>query len=233
MRTKLGIPAVLLAVLALGAACGNDDEGDDDRDSSSEETSETTTEDDDEGEAAEAEATVVTTEATVEESNDTAPAPSGDVTAPGTELAIGDTAVLPLTYGTEGTATVEVTVTGITEGTSQDLVEAQVEEAQDYTPFYIQIEMEILEVGPKGFGGYTPGSDFDGLIGDQDAGTLIVFGDFGPCESGGFEYDSAVGDTATSCVPALATKGSVVDGAKFSGGTEEYDQFDGEPVVWQ
>lgn len=158
---------------------------------------------------------------------------TGDETPPGTELAIGDTAVLPLTYGTEGSATVEMTVTGIKEGTAADLKAAKVKNAADYAPFYVTVDMKILEVGPAGFGGYTPGSDVDGLIGDTKAGSLIVLGDFAPCDSGGFEYDAAAGDTATSCVPALATKGSVVDGAQLHGGSDDYDQFDGEPVVWR
>ena len=131
--------------------------------------------------------------------------------------------------------TVEVTVTGIREGSAADLEAAKVKDAADYTPFYIDLEMKILSVGPDGFGGYTAGSDFDGLIGSQKAGSLIVFGDFAPCDDGGFEYDAAAGDTAEGCVPALATKGSVVDGVQFSGGADDagYDQFDGEPVTWK
>ncbi len=225
-RTLAALPAALLAVLAL-TAC-NDDEGG--AGAVDDPTTEATTE------ATESPAETETTESTESESSDAGQSgTSGEVTAPGTELAIGDTAVLPMTYGTEGTATVELTVTGITEGTSADLEAAKVEKAKDYTPFYINIEMKILETGPQGFGGYTPGSDVDGLIGDTSAGSLIVFGDFAPCPSGGFEYDSAVGDTATSCVPALATKGSVVDGVQFNGGPDDagYDQFDGQPVVWR
>lgn len=222
MSVKLALPVALLAVLAL-SACNDDDpvSGSDDP------TSETTTS------ASPSEPTSTATEAT-----SSAPEPgalSGDVTAPGTELAIGDTAVLPLTYGTEGTATVEVKVVGITEGTSADLKAAEVKNAADYTPFYINLEMTILEVGDQGFGSYTPGSDFDGLTGSSKAGSLIIFGDFAPCDNGGFEFDSAVGDTAPGCVPALATKGSTVDGVQFSGGPDDagYDQFDGEPVVWK
>lgn len=222
MSVKLALPVALLAVLAL-SACNDDDpvSGSDDP------TTETTTS------ASPTEPTSSATEAT---SSTAEPgALSGDVTAPGTELAIGDTAVLPLTYGTEGTATVEVKVVGITEGTSADLEAAEVKNAADYTPFYINLEMTILEVGDKDFGSYTPGSDFDGLTGDTKAGSLIIFGDFAPCDNGGFEYDSAVGDTAPGCVPALATKGSTVDGVQFSGGPDDagYDQFDGEPVIWK
>jgi hypothetical protein len=223
MSRKLAMPAALLAILAL-SACQDDEApaGADDP------TSEATTED--------TPTETPTEESSPTESTDTGgQAPTGDVTAPGTELAIGDTAVLPLTYGTDGTATVEVTVTGITEGTSADLEAAKVKNAADFTPFYIQLDMKILSVGDQGFGGYTAGSDFDGLTGDSKAGSLIVFGDFAPCDGGGFEYDSAAGDTAQACVPALATKGSVVDGVQFSGGPDDagYDQFDGQPVVWK
>lgn len=229
MSPKLAmLPAALLAVVAL-SACQDDDAPVGATDPTSEAT---TTE-------SETESATESTEST--ESTETTgavgggQAPAGDVTEPGSELAIGDTAVLPLTYGTDGTATVEVTVTGIRQGTAADLEAAQVEDAADYTPFYIDVEMKIVSVGPDGFGGYSAGSDFDGLIGSQKAGSLIVIGDFEPCDGDGFDYDSGVGDTATGCVPALATKGSVVDGVQFVGGGSDspYDQYDGEPVFWK
>lgn len=228
MSVKLALPAALLAVLALSAC--QDDEAPSATDPSSDATTDTSSESPTE-ETEETEAT----EETEETDDGGEGASAGAATAPGTELAIGDKAVLPLTYGTDGTATVEVTVTGIREGSSADLEAAKVKNAADYTPFYIDLEMTILSVGPDGFGGYTAGSDFDGLIGAQKAGSLIVFGDYAPCADGGFEYDSAAGDTAKGCVPALATKGSVVDGVQFSGGGDDspYDQFDGEPVVWK
>lgn len=226
MSRKLALPAALLALLAL-SACQDDEapSGSDDpttEASTSDTPSETPTES-----ASETEST--------ETDDQGAPAGGAEVTAPGTELSIGDTAVLPLTYGTDGTATVEVTVTGITEGTTADLEAAQVKNADDFTPFYINLDMEILSVGDEGFGSYTAGSDFDGLTGDTKAGSLIIIGDFAPCDDGGFEFDSAAGDTAKACVPALATKGSVVDGVQFSGGADDagYDQFDGKPVVWK
>ncbi|TWG96241.1 hypothetical protein L615_004400000050 [Nocardioides sp. J9] len=221
MNVKLALPAALLAVLSLSAC------GDDESPSASDPTPETTSETPSEPE------TELETETEETEGTDSGDAPlSGDVTAPGTELSIGDTAILPVTYGTNGQATLEVTVTGIEEGTSADLEAAKVKNAADYTPFYIQMEMKILDANDD-FGSYGPGSDFDGLTGSSKAGSLIVFGDFEPCNDDAFEYDSKVGDTATTCVPALTTKGSVVDGVQFSGGTDEYDQFDGKPVVWK
>lgn len=228
MSVKLALPAALLAVLALSAC--QDDEASSAADPTSDATTDTASES-----PTESTESTESTEATESTDDGGQGASAGSVTAPGTELAIGDKAVLPLTYGTDGTATVEVTVTGIREGAAADLEAAKVKNAADYTPFYIDLEMTILSVGPDGFGGYSGGSDFDGLIGSQKAGSLIVFGDFAPCADGGFEYDAAVGDTAKGCVPALATKGSVVDGVQFSGGGDDspYDQFDGEPVVWK
>lgn len=227
MSVKLALPSALLAVLALSAC--QDDEVPSAVDPSSDATTDTSSESpSEETESAE-------TEETEDPDDGGEGASAGAVTAPGTEFSIGDTAVLPLTYGTDGTATVEVTVTGIREGTAADLEAAKVDDAADYTPFYIDLDMKILSVGAEGFGGYSAGSDFDGLIGSQKAGSLIVIGDFAPCDGDGFDYDSAAGDTATGCVPALATKGSVVDGVQFAGGGDDspYDQFDGEPVVWK
>ena len=226
MSRKLALPAALLALLAL-SACQDDEAPSGSDDPTTEATTSDTPSETPTESASETEST--------ETDDQGAPAGGAEVTAPGTELSIGDTAVLPLTYGTDGTATVEVTVTGITEGTTADLEAAQVKNADDFTPFYINLDMEILSVGDEGFGSYTAGSDFDGLTGDTKAGSLIIIGDFAPCDDGGFEFDSAAGDTAKACVPALATKGSVVDGVQFSGGADDagYDQFDGEPVVWK
>lgn len=227
MSVKLALPAALLAVLALSAC--QDDEAPSGVDTSSDATTDTASETPTE----ETEATE-STESTESSDDGGEGASAGAVTAPGTALAIGDSAVLPLTYGTSGEATVEVTVTGIEEGTSADLEAAKVDNAADYTPFYIQLEMKILAANDD-FGSYGPGSDFDGLTGNSKAGSLIVFGDFAPCNDTGFESDAVVGDTATSCVPALATKGSVVDGVQFHGGAEGagYDQFDGKPITWK
>lgn len=227
MSVKLALPAALLAVLALSAC--QDDDAPSGVDLSSDATTDTSSE-------SPSESTEETEETEETEGSDEGGegASAGAVTAPGTELSIGDTAILPLTYGTNGEATIEVTVTGIEEGTSADLEAAKVDDAADYTPFYIQLEMKILSKNDD-FGSYGPGSDFDGLIGNSKAGSLIVFGDFAPCNDTGFEYDAAVGDTATSCVPALATKGSVVDGVQFHGGADDagYDQFDGKPITWK
>jgi hypothetical protein len=226
MSVKLALPAALLAVLALSAC--QDDEAPAAVDPSSDATSS------DPASESPTESTEATdsTESTESTGGTDGGEGAGAVTAPGTELEIGDSAVLPVTYGTKGEATIEVTVTGIEEGSTADLEAAKVDNAADYTPFYIQLEMEILSKN-EDFGSYGPGSDFDGLTGSAKAGSLIVFGDFAPCNDDGFEYDSAVGDAATSCIPALATKGSVVDGVQFHGGAEGagYDQFDGEPVV--
>lgn len=227
MSVKLALPAALLAVLALSAC--QDDEAPSSADPSSDATSDTSSES-----PTDATESTESTESAESTDDGGAGASAGAVTAPGTELAIGDSAILPLTYGTNGEATVEVTVTGIEEGTSADLEAAKVDNAADYTPFYIQLELKILSKNDD-FGSYGPGSDFDGLTGSSKAGSLIVFGDFAPCNDTGFEYGAEVGDTATSCVPALATKGSVVDGVQFHGGAEGagYDQFDGKPITWK
>lgn len=229
--TKFALPVVLLSALAL-SGCGGDDENDAASDASSSQSSASPSESPSEDNPLPGN--------TDDTSDDASSAGGGalpgaaDLTPPGTSLKLGESAVLPAEYAGKKAA-VEFTVTKIRKGTEAELTKAGVKNAKGYTPFYIDYTMKLVALDGDTFGGYDGGSDIDGFIGDQRAGSLITFGDFAPCEDGGFENDAVVGATATGCNAALAPGGTAVDTVEFSGGGKAagYDSFDGKPVTWK
>lgn len=152
---------------------------------------------------------------------------------PGATLAIGDSANVPVAIGDDGAGTVKITVTGIETGETQDLLDAEVEDGADYTPYYIQAEVEIRAQAGDGLGGLSVNTNLDGLIGSTTAGRLVSFSGFGPCAGKSAGPGARVGDTFDTCVVALAPTGDTVDGVQFSAYDSAYDTFDGEPVVWR
>lgn len=152
---------------------------------------------------------------------------------PGSTLAIGEAANVPVAIGHDGAGTVQITVTGIEEGETQDLLDAEVEDGAEYTPYYIQAEVEIRAQAGDGLGGLSVNTNLDGLIGSTTAGRLVSFSDFGPCAGRSARPGARVGDTFETCVVALAPTGDTVDGVQFSAYDSAYDTFDGQPVIWR
>lgn len=155
------------------------------------------------------------------------------LTNPGTTLAIGDPASVPVAIGDDGAGTVQITVRDIEQGETQDLLDAEVEDGADYTPYYIQAEVKIRAEAGDGLDGLSVNTNLDGLIGDTTAGRLVSFGDFGPCAGKSARLGAKVGDTFETCVVALAPTGDAVDGVQFSAYDSAYDTFDGKPLIWR
>lgn len=155
------------------------------------------------------------------------------LTKPGAALSIGDPANVPVTAGDDGAGTVQITVAAIDQGDTQDLLDAEVENGAEYTPFYIQAEVEIRAEAGDGLSGLSVNSNLDGLIGSTTAGRLVSPGQFEPCPAKSAGPDARVGDSFETCVVALAPIGDAVDGVQFSAYDSDYDTFDGKPVVWR
>lgn len=154
----------------------------------------------------------------------------GEITPPGTELAVGDTATLPVTFAGDD-ATLDLTVTGIEEGENSDLDSLDFsEDISDLVPYYITVDMTVVEAD-EGFGSYEPGGDMGGLIGDVDASWVGIAGDFEPCQSESFELNVQPGDSVTTCLVAGSIESAgPVDGADFTGSLDEYGDA---PVIWR
>lgn len=225
MRKRLALGLIApLTVLAL-TACQDDDKP---ADGGSDETTSSPTESES-SEPTETPTESPSDEAT-EESTEDSTAGSGELTEPGTELSIGDTATVDSEYGGKP-VTVDVTVTDIEEGTSEQLEELGLKDAdpQDYTPYYIKIDATLVEGEETG---YEPSVDFYGFAGTTPASTLLEFGEFPPCNGEAFGVDSQVGDTVSTCAPVLVEKGSTVDAAAFGGG-DDYDIYDDKQITWK
>ncbi|MBS4753471.1 hypothetical protein KG112_11720 [Nocardioides sp. zg-ZUI104] len=223
-RKNLSVFAVLLATSSLAlTACGGEDEDTDAKDKTSQSTEETT------------EATETPTESAETETSPVAPAaPAGDVTAPGTELAIGEPAVVPFTSGTDSSGTVEVTITEIKKGSADDLKPLNLgDRAAGLVPYYIQVNVKGVS-GSETLAHTSINESIEGALPDGSrAQTLSIIGTFEPCDNVSFPGEFADGTSYTTCVPYLAQESTEVSSARYAQRDSEYSSYDGKPVVWK
>ncbi len=205
--------AAAMATIALGlSACGSD-EGSGAQDPPA--TTPATSESDTESTSADSD----------DDSGDDAAAPvEGDVTAPGTELKIGDRAVLPFEYTSDKKGTIAVTVTAIEAGTEADMA-AFGEKAKGMTPYFIKMTVENVGGTDLSYASLK----LDGVLeGGTGTGVVLIGGIPGKCdnESAPAEFTTA-GASYETC-SLSATEGTPVTAAEFSEG----DEYTEGPVVW-
>ncbi|SCX39702.1 hypothetical protein SAMN03159343_0749 [Klenkia marina] len=209
MSRSTSLVAVLgVATLAL-AACGGSDE---------EAAAPTTT--------SSSSATSSSSEAT----SSSAAAPAGDVTAPGTELALGESAVLELEY-TGDTGTVEVTVDAVRQGTQAELDSLEIgEDAAGLLPWYVDVT--LTRVGGEGdLSNGTLDSDLDVVTtSGSPTASIIEFSTFEPCngESAPDPFDP--GTSYTTCILVAADAADAVGSIEFAPFDSDYEDA---PVVWR
>lgn len=232
MTSRRAGAAGLLVVAALAlSACGGES-GDDVTDSGSPSSSASTSEAT-ESETSTDESSTDAEDSESEESDDSESddaAASGDVTEPGTELALGDTATIP--QGDDG-AMITVTVTEITEGSSADLADLKdADKYKGYTPVYVQYTMTGTDSSTELGGDIL--DDVDPILADgRKASTLVIIGTspFKKCDSNSIPKDFGPGDTETTCQVAMVSSGQEVSGAQYS--PYEGDYADDGAVVWK
>lgn len=197
----------------------NDDESDDN--SSDDESDDTDTDE---------------TDDTNDDSDDTESDDSDDdsgsqsLTAPGTELKVGDTATIP--QGDEG-GTVTVTVSKITEGSFADLSHLEdADEYKDYTPVYVEYTIKGTDKSnPLEY------AMLDGvrpvLTDGRRAGSLVIVGTqrFEKCAPDSFPKGFGEGDTVVDCDIAMLADGQELGGAEFAPYDGEY--ADAGKIVWK
>ncbi|MFF5988552.1 hypothetical protein [Prauserella flavalba] len=152
-------------------------------------------------------------------------AASAEVTPPGTELSVGETATVPFTYGTEKSGTIAITVTAIEQGDPADLA-AFGERANGLVPYFIRIKVENVGGTDLSYSSVSLRA-----LGEDGRGTgVVITGDVeGKCESTSADDTfSAAGATFESCTLQAAQEGVAVTGAEF-GDSEEYSD---NPIVW-
>ena len=218
LRSHKALAAAFVAPLMVFslAACGSDDK-DSDKDASEENTSE----------ASESPSEEASDEASESESaSDSASASSGgavdaDLTAAGTELKLGESAVVPGDYGGNEYA-LEVTVNSIDPGTDADLKSLKLDATQ-FDAFYVKVTAEVVSGDADG------GDPTDGLValsGDTPARQIIEFGSFTPCNGEDFDGPSPAGTTLETCAPFAVAKGQKADSVAFT-------DTEGDPIIWK
>ncbi|WP_199440840.1 hypothetical protein [Umezawaea beigongshangensis] len=158
-------------------------------------------------------------------SSKSAPAATGDTTPPGTELSVGDRAVVPFEYGTDKSGTIAVTVTAIEAGDNADLA-AFGEKAAGIVPIYVRVTVENVGGDDLAYSSVSLRA-----VGSDGRGTgVIITGDTPKCESESAPKSfTAAGETYETCVLQGARDASAVTGATFGKGGD----YDDSPVLWK
>ncbi|MBB3050918.1 hypothetical protein FHS23_001941 [Prauserella isguenensis] len=151
-----------------------------------------------------------------------------EVTAPGTELKIGDRAVVPFEYTDEKKGTVAITVTSIEKGSASDLPKKSDGSSVDsrITPYYITFTVENvggeeLEYSRVDLDGRLPGGESTGAV-------LTVIGGVDQCESESAPSEfNEQGASYESCTIQGSARGDVTE-VHFT----ESPDYEESPVVW-
>jgi hypothetical protein len=176
-----------------------------------------------------------TSGSTAEQAAEQADEPAGEFTAQGTELGLGEKAVVPFkSNGKKGS--VGVTVTKIEKGKPADLKPLELgAQAEGMVPFYIRITVSNESGTDFSF---TSLGSLEGLLDDgSPAQGVSVIGSFDKCDRGDAGEDfTTKGATYEACALALAPTGKVT-GAVYTDG-EYSDQapntdYGAEPITWQ
>ncbi|MEU5694404.1 hypothetical protein [Actinosynnema sp. NPDC020468] len=150
---------------------------------------------------------------------------SADATAPGTELKVGDRAVVPFKYGTDKSGTIAITVTAIEQGDNADLAKFG-DKAKGITPFYVRVTVENLGGTDLAYSSVS----LRGLGEDGKSSGVIISGETAKCESetAGKDFTTA-GVKYETCVLTATREGAKIVAASFDKG----DGYDKAPVVWK
>lgn len=219
------LPAVAVAGALVLSACGGDAESADPT------TTDTTTTE---------EAATTPAESTTPSESTSPGAGAAELTPQGTELAMGDKAVVPF-HASGEKGLVGVTITKIDKGAPADLAPLKLgPRADGLTPYYIRTT--VSNESGTDFAGSSLVS-LNGLLADgsEAGGVYSVPSSFAPCGKGsaGDDFVTA-GTTYETCTIALAQEGAEVTGASYD--VDAYDDaapegakadYAAEPITWK
>lgn len=159
---------------------------------------------------------------------------AAEFTAPGTQLAVGESAVIPLRIPYKPQVPVRVTVTAIDEGTLADFGQYKVPpEAADSRPYYVRYTITALAPGEySGVTlGYTLAVDDRG---QEHTATLLDSrmsgASFDRCNAiGAFKAGDTEGSTREGCRIFLVHKNGSMTGFRFKEFETPYNK---SPVTW-
>lgn len=148
-----------------------------------------------------------------------------DATAPGSELKVGDRAVVPFKSGTDKSGVIGITVKSIEAGAKEDLA-SYGDKAKNMTPVYIRMTVE--NVG---------GTDLSyssvrlRLVGPDGKGTgVIITGETPKCQSESAKKDfTTAGATYETCALQAVQDGGGIGGATYTDSATYKDK----PITWK
>ncbi|UJW32074.1 hypothetical protein L3Q67_44245 [Saccharothrix sp. AJ9571] len=150
---------------------------------------------------------------------------SAEVTAPGTELKVGERAVVPFKYGTDKTGTIAVTVTSIDLGSNADLASFG-DKAKGMTPVYIRMTVENVGGTDLAYSSVRLRA-----VGPDGRGTgVIITGETPQCESESAKKDfTTAGAKYETCELQAIREGGEIGGATYT----DSDEYKDDPVTWK
>jgi len=162
----------------------------------------------------------------------------GEHTAPGSELALGDTALVNWMHFEHGEIALAVTVTDVREGSLTDFDDIGLDEETKaqiagYTPFYIDASIVKGDLSQPAIEFSALSSNIAGLnAGGADLPSLTLLGSFPLCDSNSFEPSIDEGVAQTTCEIFLVPSGQEFGFAQWSDYDTPYDKYDGAPITW-
>ncbi|MEQ6900463.1 hypothetical protein [Nocardioides sp. YIM 152588] len=158
---------------------------------------------------------------------------SGALTRPGSELRLGESAILPFSAG-DGDSRVRLAVERIERGSAADLAELGLgDQADGYVPYYVRFSVTGV-AGSDDLASRSINESVKGVLDDGAAAqTLYVIGDWDHCTAVSFPPGFVDGRTISSCVPYLAAEPEAVTTAVFAPPTGAYSSAEGNPVRWR
>ncbi|MGH3758333.1 hypothetical protein [Actinophytocola sp.] len=160
-------------------------------------------------------------------SSEEASTEAGEITPPGTELKVGETAVVRYRFAGSVENTVGMTVTAIEEGDQAAFTAKFGPKSKGYRPYYIRVTMENLS-----------GTEMPGVSGPRlralgpDGRTTgaVLVGDLDGCESESAPRDfTTAGATFETCVLQASREGEPVTGAEYDDDDAGYAD---DPISW-
>lgn len=163
----------------------------------------------------------------------------GDLTAPGTELAIGETALVNYDHYEHGLVDLQVTVTGVREASQSDFEgvgfsEDTLEQLKSYSVYYIDAtivknDLSAPEIAFDSAASSVSAVDADG----RELPSFTIIGAFDLCDSRSFRAGIDAGEPHVTCSVMLVPEGSTFGGGAWVSRETPYARFDGSPVVWK
>jgi hypothetical protein len=152
-------------------------------------------------------------------------AAAGDVTKPGSELKVGERAVVPFKYGTDKNGTIAITVTAIEKGDNADLAKFG-DKAKGLIPYYIRVSVENVDGSDLAYSSVSLRA-----VGTDGKSTgVIITGETDKCESETAKKDfTTPGAKFETCVLQASREGLEVAGATFDKG----DDYVKSPITWK